>query len=198
MVDEQIVGRGMDAPPVLMAMRTVPRHEFLPPDLGSKAYEDRALLLGPAQTVSQPFIVALMSELAELRAGESVLEVGTGSGYQAAVLAEMCVDVFTIEKDPALAEMARQTLARLHYRQVHVRCGEGREGWPEAAPFGAILVTACTHAVPPALIEQLAPGGRLVAPIAEDDGQVLRVFRKTQGGELRQRDSVAVRFVPLT
>ncbi len=165
MVQKQIRARGVQNESVLAALRTVPRHEFLPERLRRRAYEDSALSLGPGQTVSQPYIVAMMTELAQLRTSDRVLEVGTGSGYQAAVLAELVENVFTIELDPELAKSAAARLDRLGYRRVRCREGNGWQGWPEEAPFDVILVTACAPEPPPPLTQQLAEGGRLVIPI---------------------------------
>lgn len=198
MVDEQIVARDLTSDAMLSAMRTVPRHRFVPASLTAQAYEDRALPLGPRQSISQPYIVALMTELAAPRPGDRVLEIGTGSGYQAAVMAEVAESVHTIEVDPELAAAATERLSSMRYRNVQVRCGDGRDGWPEVAPFGAILVTACVEEPPPALIAQLAEGGRLVLPIGgSDKPQTLRMFCKQENGQLDQRDVIPVRFVPL-
>ena len=196
MVQRQIAGRGVSDPSVLAAMRTVPRHEFVPLDLRAHAYEDRPLPIGRGQTISQPYIVALMTELAELRGGESVLEVGTGSGYQAAVLAELAARVYTIELVEPLLREAASTLLRLAYRNVVPRFADGGHGWKELAPFDAILVTAAAaHRVPQELLSQLADGGRLVAPVGEEV-QTLQVVRR-RGGSFEHRDAGAVRFVPL-
>jgi protein-L-isoaspartate(D-aspartate) O-methyltransferase len=198
MVEEQIVRRQITSEAVLSAMRTVPRHQFVPEDLRAEAYEDRALPLGPRQSISQPYIVALMTELSAPRPGDRVLEIGTGSGYQAAVLAELAEAVYTVELDPELAARAAERLATLRYRNVHCRCGDGRKGWPEAAPFGAIVVTACAEEVPSILVDQLAVGGRLVLPSGSAAGdQVLRVLTKKRDGQLQRRDVIPVRFVPL-
>src|SRR5262245_42108061 len=161
MVATQLEARGIKDARVLAAMRTVPRHEFVPDALAGSAYADSALPIGHAQTISQPYIVALMTELARLGPTSTVLEVGTGSGYQAAVLAEVAKAVYSIEIVEPLARRAEATLARLGYGRVHVRAGDGYRGWPEAAPFDAILVTAAPDQVPAPLIAQLAPGGRL-------------------------------------
>jgi protein-L-isoaspartate(D-aspartate) O-methyltransferase len=196
MVRRQIAARGITDAAVLAAMRTVPRHEFVPLDLRAQAYEDRPLPIGRGQTISQPYIVAFMSELAELRGGESVLEVGTGSGYQAAVLAELCSRVYTIELVEPLLREAASTLLRLAYRNVVPRLGDRRRGWKEMAPFDAILVTAAAaRGVPKDLLEQLADGGRLVAPVGEEQ-QTLHVIRR-RGATFERRDLGAVKFVPL-
>ena len=197
MVQKQIRARGVQNESVLAALRTVPRHEFLPERLRRRAYEDSALSLGPGQTVSQPYIVAMMTELAQLRTSDRVLEVGTGSGYQAAVLAELVENVFTIELNPELAKSAAARLDRLGYRRVRCREGNGWQGWPEEAPFDVILVTACAPEPPPPLTQQLAEGGRLVIPIGEPGGaQKLLVYEQT-GEDLCRREYIAVRFVPL-
>jgi len=197
MVEEQLARRNIHDEAVLTAMRTVPRHLFVPADLTAQAYDDRALGLGPGQTISQPYIVALMTQLADVVGKKRVLEVGTGSGYQAAVLAELCGEVYTIERDQGLATGARKNFERLHYNNIHVRHGDGRVGWPEAAPFDAILVTAVTREVPKALDEQLVEGGHLVIPIAKPFGnQVLKCMEKTATG-LDSKDVLKVRFVPL-
>jgi protein-L-isoaspartate(D-aspartate) O-methyltransferase len=195
MVSDQIAGRGIRDPDVLRAMRTVPRHEFVPESERAHAYEDRPLPIGQGQTISQPYIVAFMTDAAEVRAGTRVLEIGTGSGYQAAVLAEVGADVYSIEILAPLAEVARAALARTGYGRVHVRTGDGRKGWPEAAPFDAILVTAAAARVPPALLEQLAPDGRLVMPVGRG-WQEIEVHRRTPSGIVVDR-VLSVRFVPL-
>ncbi len=196
MVADQMENRGITDQRVLAALRKVPRHEFVPPRWQASAYEDRPLPIGHGQTISQPYIVAAMTELAELSQGDRVLEIGTGSGYQAAVLAEISAQVYSIEIVEPLAEEAAQTLARLAYASVQVRHGDGYRGWPEAAPFDAIVVTAAAPVVPPALLEQLAVGGRLVIPVG-DAYQELEVHTRTPGGvELRR--VFPVRFVPMT
>ncbi len=197
MVTRQLKDRGITDPRVLAALGRVPRHRFVPASLAPLAYGDFPLPIGRGQTISQPYIVALMSQWARVRPGEKVLEVGTGSGYQAAVLAELTEQVFTIEIKPDLARAARALLTELGYAQVKVRTGDGYRGWPEAAPFDAILVTAAAPAVPPALTAQLKEGGRLVMPLGEPRGeQTLGRWRKVQG-ELKQEESLPVRFVPL-
>jgi protein-L-isoaspartate(D-aspartate) O-methyltransferase len=195
MVTEQIAARGVTDPAVLRAMRAVPRHEFVPRAVRADAYDDRPLPIGEGQTISQPYIVALMTELASVRRGDRVLEVGTGSGYQAAVLAELGAQVYSIEIVEPLARDAAERLRRLGYGAVRVRHGDGYRGWPEAAPFAAILVTAAPPEVPPALLEQLALGGRLVIPVGTDD-QDLRLLVRTPTG-VETRRIVPVRFVPM-
>lgn len=195
MVERQIEARGVVDRAVLNAMRTVPRHEFVPERFRAEAYEDRPLPLGWEQTISQPYIVAHMTELAELRGGERVLEVGTGSGYQAAVLAEVAGQVYTIEIVEPLLRRAAATLRRLAYGNVICRFGDGGHGWPELAPFDAILVTAAAERVPPDLIHQLADGARLVAPVGRRNQRLQVVVRR--GEEFERQTGAAVRFVPL-
>ena len=195
MVAEQIEDRGVHDPEVLRAMRAVPRHEFVPVELRAEAYEDQPLPIGDGQTISQPYVVAFMTEAAAVRPGTRVLEIGTGSGYQAAVLAEVGADVYTIEIVPALARSARAALARAGYERVHARTGDGHAGWPEAAPFDAIVVTAAAPEVPPALLAQLAPGGRLVMPVG-DAWQEVEIHERTGKGITVTR-VLPVRFVPL-
>jgi protein-L-isoaspartate(D-aspartate) O-methyltransferase len=197
LVDRSLRGRDINDPRVLAAMEAVPRHRFVPTSLIDRAYEDRPLPIGHEVTISQPYIVALMTQLAEVQAGERVLEIGTGSGYQAAVLAELGAEVYTVERIEPLAEQAAALLAELGYAKVHVRHGDGFAGWPEHAPFDAILLTAAPAQVPEALTDQLALGGRLVAPVGELVGrQELVVIEKTQEG-LRTRRIAGVAFVPM-
>jgi protein-L-isoaspartate(D-aspartate) O-methyltransferase len=195
MVREQLEPRGIADARVLAAMAAVPRHELVPEDLRAYAYEDRPLPIGLGQTISQPYIVAAMSEAVQLEGTERVLEVGTGSGYQASVLAELCREVFTIELEKELADRARADLERLGYRNIHVRHGNGYRGWPEAAPFDAIVVTAAPDRVPPALVDQLALGGRMVIPVGRTFQDLVLVTRTEEGVE--QRDLMGVRFVPM-
>ena len=196
MVRDQIEARGIRDAKTLAALRKVPRHEMVPAAVAAQAYQDRPLPIGHEQTISQPYIVAFMTEALALRGGEKVLEVGTGSGYQAAVLAEIASEVYTIEIVAPLAERARADLARLGYRKVHVRAGDGYKGWPEAAPFQAIVVTAAAPRVPAPLLAQLADGGRLVIPVGEDE-QSLRVITRT-GARFDEQTVLPVRFVPMT
>jgi protein-L-isoaspartate(D-aspartate) O-methyltransferase len=197
MVRTQIEARGVKDGAVLAAMRRVPRHEFVPPAMRALAYEDSALPIAAGQTISQPYIVGLMTDLLNVKAGQRVLEIGTGSGYQAAVLAELGVEVYTIEIIAELAASARATLARLGYKNIHVRAGDGYLGWPEAAPFDAIIVTAAPPRVPQPLTDQLKLGARLVVPEGDRD-QELVVYEKSAGGELRRSSVIPVRFVPMT
>ncbi|MCA9718559.1 MAG: protein-L-isoaspartate(D-aspartate) O-methyltransferase [Myxococcales bacterium] len=196
MVREQIAARGVADKNVLRAMRTVPRAAFVPTRARALAYEDHPLPIGHAVTISQPYIVALMSELAAVTPGDRALEIGTGSGYQAAVLAELGAEVYSIEIIEPLATAARATLAELGYTRVHVRHGDGYRGWPEQAPFQVIILTAAPPAIPAPLLEQLAPGGRLVAPVGERH-QELVVIRRTPRG-FRRESVIPVRFVPMT
>jgi protein-L-isoaspartate(D-aspartate) O-methyltransferase len=197
MVAQQLQRRDITDPRVLIAMGTVPRHRFVPAALASRAYGDYPLPIGEDQTISQPYIVALMTQWAEVQPGDKVLEVGTGSGYQAAVLAELTDQVWSIEIRPELARQAMARLQELGYGRVRVQSGDGYRGWPEAAPFDAILVTAAAPRVPPALTAQLKEGGRLVIPLGSAGGaQTLMRYRKVQG-KLVEEASLAVRFVPL-
>jgi protein-L-isoaspartate(D-aspartate) O-methyltransferase len=198
MVQEQIVERGIGDSGTIAAMGRVPRHEFVPSQVRRLAYEDTPLPIGHDQTISQPYIVALMTELVRPRPGDRVLEVGTGSGYQAAVLAAAGCRVWTIEIFAALADEARARLRRLGYRNVVVRHGDGYAGWKEEAPFDAVVVTAGADAVPPALIEQLAPRGRLAMPVGDPyTDQRLVLLEKDSAGRVATRYLVPVRFVPL-
>jgi protein-L-isoaspartate(D-aspartate) O-methyltransferase len=193
---EVIARRDVKDHRVLDAMRRVPRHRFVPAAIEARAYEDRALAIGHRQTISQPYIVAVMAEVAQIGPGARVLEIGTGSGYGAAVLAELATDVFTIEILEPLAERAKATLAELGYRNVRVRAGDGYAGWPSEAPFDAIVVTAAPPRVPEPLKEQLKVGGRLVIPVGTYD-QSLRVITRTADGFTEQAVT-RVRFVPMT
>jgi len=198
MVVEQLEARDITDARVLTAMRSVPRHELVPADRRDEAYEDTPVPIGHGQTISQPYIVALMSELAHVGPGDRVLEVGTGSGYQAAVLAACGAEVWTIEIVDALAKRATHDLARLGFDRVHVRSGDGYRGWPEHAPFDAVVVTAAPPSVPAPLLEQLRVGGRLVIPVGEVGAvQSLEVHRRTETGITVERVTL-VRFVPMT
>jgi protein-L-isoaspartate(D-aspartate) O-methyltransferase len=196
MVEEQIERRGVRDTRVLAAMRAVPRHLFVPEELREHAYDDAPLPIGEGQTISQPYIVAFMTEAARLGPGERVLEVGTGSGYQAAVLAAVGAEVMSIEILPGLAARARTALAAAGFDKVAVRTGDGFRGWPEKAPFDAVLVTAAPDEVPSPLLDQLKVGGRLVIPVGTGTQQLIRVTRTAEGF---QRESLLpVRFVPMT
>jgi protein-L-isoaspartate(D-aspartate) O-methyltransferase len=198
LVAEQVAPQGITDSLTLAAMRTVPRHEFVPQDQRAWAYADTPLPIGHEQTISQPTVVAIMTQLIRPRRGLRVLEVGTGSGYQAAVLAATGARVWTIEIIRALADQARARLQRLGYRDVLVRHGDGYAGWPDAAPFDAIVVTAGADSIPPPLIDQLAPGGRLVMPVGDPwTDQRLVLLEKDASGRIASRDLLPVRFVPL-
>lgn len=196
MVENHIAARGIDDAKVLAAMGSVLRHEFVPEDLRWRAYDDTPLPIGEDQTISQPYIVALMTELAGVDESSRVLEIGTGSGYQAAVLAEIAREVYTIEIIEPLGVRARKDLERLGYDNIHYRIGDGYRGWPEAAPFDAIVVTAAPPHVPGPLKEQLAEGASLIIPVGERF-QSLRVITRTGTG-YDDREVAAVRFVPMT
>jgi protein-L-isoaspartate(D-aspartate) O-methyltransferase len=198
MVTYQIRARGIENPRVLAAMGRVPRHEFVPALLRGLAYSDRPLPIGHDQTISQPYIVAFMTDALKPAPADKVLEIGTGSGYQAAVLAELVTKVYTIEIVPALGERARADLARLKYDNVHVRVGDGYEGWPEHAPFDAIIVTCSPEQVPQPLVDQLRDGGRMIIPVGtQASGQDLYLLEK-RGGKVVKRAVLPVRFVPMT
>jgi protein-L-isoaspartate(D-aspartate) O-methyltransferase len=198
MVATQIAARDVSDPRVLEAMRRVERHRFVPPSARADAYGDHPLPIGHDQTISQPYIVALMTELARVKPGDRVLEVGTGSGYQAAVLSVLAKEVYTIEIVAPLAREAAERLKALGYANVTVRAGDGYRGWPEHAPFDAILVTAAPPEIPRPLVDQLAVGGRLVAPVGEEWGaQELVVLERTPAG-VKRRVVAPVRFVPMT
>jgi protein-L-isoaspartate(D-aspartate) O-methyltransferase len=192
----ELAGQGIKEERVLAALRKVPRHEFVPESFRHVAYENHPLPIGEDQTISQPYIVALMTELAAVDAKSRVLEVGTGSGYQAAILAELAGEVYSIEIIEPLARQAAETLRRLGYDRIHLRTGDGYRGWPEAAPFDAIVVTAAPTEVPAPLRDQLKPSGRLVIPVG-DEYQELRVITKTTTG-FDERTIIPVRFVPMT
>lgn len=197
MVKEQLVARGIKHKEVLAAMARVPRHEFVPKDVRASAYADRPLPIGLKQTISQPYIVAYMTEAIDPKPGQKVLEVGTGSGYQAAVLAELVGEVYTIELLGELADTAKQTLMRLRYKNVQVRTGDGYLGWPQAAPFDAIVVTCGADKVPEPLFEQLKPGGKMIIPVGSLPMQSLRLIIKGPKGERQERELLPVAFVPL-
>lgn len=196
MVREQIESRGIKNPAVLQSLRNTPRHLFVPADVRGFAYIDQPLPIGYGATISQPYIVALMTELLEPSNQLTVLEIGTGSGYQAAVLSPLVKHVYTIEIVPELARSAEARLQKLGYENISVRAGDGYEGWPETAPFNRILLTAAPPEIPQILIDQLRPGGKLVAPVG-DDVQHLVVIDKSQDGEISQRSVISVRFVPM-
>jgi protein-L-isoaspartate(D-aspartate) O-methyltransferase len=199
MVAEQIAGpgRGITNRAVLDAMLKVPRHELVPERLRREAYDDHPLPIGHGQTISQPYIVGFMTEVLEPRATDRVLEIGTGSGYQAAVLAEIVAEVYTIEIVEPLAKQAQTDLKRLGYKNVHVRAGDGYRGWPEAAPFDAIIVTCAPERVPQPLVQQLKDGGRMIIPVGPSFDQNLYLLEK-KGTNILQRAVLPVRFVPMT
>lgn len=182
MVDEQIMARGIADPRVLAAMRQVPRHLFIPQHLWDQAYNDYPLPIGEDQTISQPYIVALMTEILEIKGTDRILEIGTGSGYQAAILAELAAAVFSIDRVGGLASHAKALLDSLGYAKVRIRVGDGTLGWPEEMPFDGIIVTAGAPKVPRPLVEQLALGGRLVIPVGDTYSQTLTCVRKTKDG----------------
>jgi len=196
MVDEQLAGRGVTDVRVIAAMRRVPRHRFVQEALRGRAYGDHPLPIGEEQTISQPFIVGLMTSLLELSGREKVLEVGTGSGYQTAVLAALARRVCSIERLPRLAERARAILESLGSDNVWVRVGNGALGWPDEAPFDCIIVTAGGPSIPPPLVQQLADGGRMVLPVGSHENQTLTVVENV-GGEIRQRTHGECKFVKL-
>ena len=195
MIDDQIVSRGISDPRVIEAMRRVPRHLFVPADVRPYAYEDRPLPIGSGQTISQPYIVAYMTEMLQLRPDDVVLEIGTGSGYQAAVLAELAREVYSIEIVPELAEGAREALDAAGYRNVHVLSGNGYLGWPEHAPYPRIIVTAAPPEIPEALVEQLAVGGIMVLPVGTMFQEMTIVTKSAEG--VAEKRTIPVRFVPM-
>ena len=195
MVREQIQARGISDARVLQAMRDVKRHLFVPRESSDDAYEDYPLPIGEGQTISQPYIVALMSELFELKAEDRVLEIGTGSGYQAAILARLAGEVYSMEIVPSLGEAASKRLDLLGYENVRVRIGDGYKGWPEEAPFNAIIVTAAPPEIPQALVDQLADGGRMVVPVGTNYQELMLITRDKD--RVSRRVITAVRFVPM-
>jgi len=197
MVERQIAARGIHHPGVLAAMADVPRHRFVDRESWEVAYEDRPHEIGHGQTISQPYIVALMTDLARPVSTDRALEIGTGCGYQAAVLSRLVSEVYSLEIVEPLADRARETLASLGYDNVHVRCGDGYRGWPERGPFEIILVTAAPEHLPRPLVEQLAPGGRMVIPIGRESQELL-VIEKSDDGKLHPSSVAAVMFVPMT
>jgi len=198
MVKTQLIDRGIEDARVLSAFAEVPRHEFVPPEQIQDAYADWPLPVGLGQTISQPYVVALTIEALHLRGPERVLEIGTGSGYAAAILSRLCQAVYTIERLEPLAHAARERLSRLGFKNVAVYHGDGSLGWPDAAPYAAILVSAAGPQVPRALLDQLAPGGRLIMPVgAEHGAQELVCVSKDRDGTLRREPLGGVRFVPL-
>jgi protein-L-isoaspartate(D-aspartate) O-methyltransferase len=197
MVQRQLMPRGINEQRVLNAMAKVPREEFVPLDSRAASYEDGPLPIGYAQTISQPYIVAFMTEQLSPKSSDRVLEVGTGSGYQAAILAELVSEVYSIEIVEPLAKSAEATLQRLGYKNVHLKTGDGYKGWPEAAPFDAIIVTCAPDKVPQPLVDQLKDGGRMVIPVGDRFAQQLYLLEK-KNGQLKQSATLPVRFVPMT
>jgi protein-L-isoaspartate(D-aspartate) O-methyltransferase len=198
MVEQQIRDRGVTHRPTLEAMRKVPRHLFVPEGVRRSAYADSPLPIGHGQTISQPYIVAFMTEVADVRQDAKVLEIGTGSGYQAAVAAELSDHVYSIEIVPALATRAAEALEGAGYQRVNVRTGDGYHGWPEHAPFDVIIVTAAAETIPPPLVAQLKDGGRMVIPVGPQFGAQNLVLVTKQDGRIRTRTLMPVRFVPFT
>ncbi len=196
MVQNQIEKRGINDKSLLRVLRTVPRHQFVPSNRQDLAYTDRPLPIGYDQTISQPYVVALMTDLLELNGDEKVLEIGTGSGYQAAILGNLADKVYTIEIVKPLAETANKRLSRLGYDNIHVKHGNGYKGWPEHAPFDRIMVTAAPETIPEALKKQLKNGGKMVLPVG-DKLQELKVVRKNDEGVIKQEEITSVRFVPM-
>lgn len=196
MVDKQLAGRDVVSPTVLTAMRRVPRHEFVPPDQRADSYIDGPLPIGFGQTISQPYIVAIMTQLARVDSAAKVLEIGTGSGYQAAILAEIADSVFSVEIVEPLCRRADSTLKQLGYRNIEVRCGDGYRGWPEHAPFDAIVVTAAPDHIPQPLVDQLKVGGRLIIPVGDRNQELMQIMKSEQG--TISQAVIPVRFVPMT
>ncbi|MBQ38591.1 MAG: protein-L-isoaspartate O-methyltransferase [Gemmatimonadaceae bacterium] len=196
MIRSQLTARDISDSLVLQAMAEIPRHEFVPPSLKDMAYQDRALPIGEDQTISQPYIVAFMTQALDLEPGDKVLEIGTGSGYQAAVLSRLVEHVFTIEIIPSLGDSASQLLQRQGYDNITVRIGDGYVGWPSEAPFDAIMVTAAPDHVPQALVDQLAENGHLVLPVGDRYQELIRLTKRD--GKVRTESLLPVRFVPMT
>jgi protein-L-isoaspartate(D-aspartate) O-methyltransferase len=198
MIEHHLKGRDITDPAVLQAMTDVPRHRFVPPALQAQAYADRPLPIGNGQTISQPYIVALMTQLLEVRPSDRVLEIGTGCGYQAAVLSKLGAQVYTIEIVLELARDARKLLAELGFQNIYVKTGDGFDGWPEKAPFDKIILTCAVKEFPPALVAQLREGGRIIAPLGSP-GTVKQLFLATKSnGDIKKTRILPVRFVPMT
>jgi len=198
MIREQIASRGIKNPEVLRVMGEIPRHLFVPANVREQAYEDRPVPIGHGQTISQPFIVGFMTELLDVQGRHRILEIGTGSGYQAAILSKLAREVFTMEIVPELAQSAEVLFRRLGYKNIFVRSGNGYLGWPEASPFDRIIVTAAPPEIPQVLIDQLKPGGRLLAPVGiSPANQQIVMVEKTKDGKVVERAVLPVRFVPM-
>lgn len=198
MVKQQIAARGIDHKPTLDAMRKVERHRLVPEKVQKYAYDDTPLSIGMEQTISQPFIVGFMTQAIKPEPGMKVLEIGTGSGYQAAVLAEIVEEVYTIETVEALAKRAKSNLDQMGYKNIYYKVGDGFHGWEEHAPFDAIIVTAAPEEIPPRLIAQLKKGGKMVIPVGKSNSQELRLVEKDRNGNIKTRNIMPVRFVPFT
>jgi len=196
MVQQQLITRGINDQRVLAAMAKVPREEFVTPESRTASYEDRPLAIGYGQTISQPYMVAFMTEQLRLKPSDRVLEVGTGSGYQAAILADLVLEVYSIEIVEPLAKNAETTLQRLGYKNVHLKIGDGYNGWPETAPFDAIIVTCAPDKVPQSLVDQLKDGGRMIIPVGDRFAQELYLLEK-KNGQLKESATLPVRFVPM-
>jgi len=198
MIREQIASRGIKNPEVLRVMGEIPRHLFVPANVREQAYEDRPVPIGHGQTISQPFIVGFMTELLDVQGRHRILEIGTGSGYQAAILSKLAREVFTMEIVPELAQSSEVLFRRLGYKNIFVRSGNGYLGWPEASPFDRIIVTAAPPEIPQVLIDQLKPGGRLLAPVGiSPANQQIVMVEKTKDGKVVERAVLPVRFVPM-
>lgn len=198
MIEHDLKGRDITDPAVLQAMHDVPRHRFVGPALQAQAYADCPLPIGHGQTISQPYVVAFMTQMLEVRPEDKILEIGTGCGYQAAVLARLAQQVYTIEIVKPLADDARTLLAELGYKNISVKTGDGFEGWREHAPFDKIILTCAVKEIPPALIEQLQDGGRIISPIGATGGVQQLVLATKTNGELKHKQVLPVRFVPMT
>jgi len=196
MVQRQVIAQGITDARIIEAMRKIPRHLFIDPGLAGRAYEDGSVPIGEKQTLSQPYMTALMTEALDLSGKERVLEIGTGSGYQTALLAELCFNVFSVEKIRSLAIRARKLLDRLQYHNVAIHVGDGTLGWAEHAPFDAILVTACSPRLPRPLMDQLSVGGRLLIPLGDERSQILKRIQRTSSG-LEEDELTDCRFVKL-
>ena len=197
MLTTQIIARGIKDSSVIEAMRKVPRHLFVPEKMRGSAYDDRPLPIGEGQTISQPYIVAFMSEVLDLSSRDRVLEIGTGSGYQAAILAEIVRQVYTIEIRPGLGETARERLKEMGYRNIFVKIGDGYKGWPEKAPFNAVIVTCAPEKIPRPLIDQLTEGGRLIIPVGEERGIQELILLRKEKGMIIKKAVMSVVFVPM-
>lgn len=198
LVKEHLIPQGIKDKAVLEAMKTVQRHLMVPKDMQKYAYEDRPLPIGSKQTISQPFIVAFMTQAIKPKPGMKVLEIGTGSGYQAAVLAEIVDEVYTVETIEELGHRARSNLDKMGYQNIHYKIGDGYHGWEEHAPFDAIIVTAAPEEIPPRLVEQLKEGGKMVIPVGPSADQHLKLIEKNKKGKITSKDLLPVRFVPFT